>query len=628
MSAAHKLVVTPKGGLLLGGTTRPGVNDATARDADGVPFLPATALKGALREQLVRILTAAEADTAAASVERILGSVSDATPRPDGKPTERYGGGRTRVFIGDARVRDGAMRSAMKKGSHALVTRHHVSIDRRSRRAADERFFSREVVAPFFDGLTFIADIDLGLLLADPEHGAADLRRLRAAVHAVFALGAGRSAGLGHVAMTLEQSEPVETIGDNAGSHTAVVIPEAASIELVLEALEPICAGDRLFTDSNYHASLGYLRASTLRGALITAAMTARGVRRDMRGDADFRCAVLDEATCLRISDATPLRNCQRPPRPAVAPFTLRTCKYGDEAHGCLDILVLHWIQAMLAATGHFLAFDESCQHRVGGGASCAARLKAAPERLGMGAPDRRVVTRVALDTARGRADHGKLFSIDLLETGTRFAVRIDRLTPYARDLLTDAQRVPIRVGHGRGQGYGSLRLVSARSAPVDDLAARIKAFDKAARRAWHAAWVHAGVEPAVIADPVPGKLLVTTTLENDLLPPAEASRPRLDTAFDHALGLKNSEMQFAAVRGGHRGGYDNHGNQQKEFAPMVTARSCLLLAVPDNDHSLERLAAIEEGGIGRCRDQGYGRIRISDPLHLPGWKATWRHSE
>jgi|GEM_PF-3489145 len=641
MRTQYRLIVEPKGGLLLGGTALPGVHDSTARDAEGVPYIPATALKGALREQLVRILDAAEPETASESVQRILGSApattiaSEKTATRSGEGKERIGGGRTRVYISNALVCDPDLRTAMKAGYSGLSARHHVSIDRQSRRAAHHRLFSREVVAPFLDGLTFTADIDLTHLLCDPHHAQDDLKRLNAAVAAVFAIGGGRSAGLGHVSMKLVPEPRNEDPGNacdlegtsaepTPNTSKITPIPTSPSIELVLEAEEPLCLGDRLFLTNNFHASLGYIRGSTLRGALVTAAMTAQGISKDMKHDMPFARAVIDEKTCMRFGDAAPVEKtegCEALPH--VAPLTLRTCKYGGAEHGLLDTLVLRWVQERLGAQGAFLAFDEHCQHRDGAERRCAERLIMAPDRLGAAEPGRRVVTRLALDTSSGRGADRKLFSIDLLDGGTRFAVRIDRLDDYGRELLAWAQGAIIRVGHGRGQGYGRIRLVEARTVPADALESRITDFDACVRAAWRAACAYVERDAD---DPAPGRLFISVTLENDLVL-REHDRKRLASdALLAALELDGADALFGAVRAGQRGGYDNRKDQFKSIEPVVRGRSCLLLRVPDDDAHRERLAEIEAGGLGTCRDQGYGRVRIADPLHRPAWKPTWRN--
>ncbi len=618
----YQLRVEPLGGLLLGGTTCAGVSDSTARDGEGVPLIPATALKGALREQLERLLRGTNEATADAAIARIVGIEPPRTPGPDGG-LERIGGGSTRIYLSDARILDTSIREFFKAGG-GLMTRQQVSLDRASRCSADQRLFARETIAPFIPGLVFIADVDLAQLLADEKHGREDLKRLNAAVQAVFALGAGRSAGLGHVKMRLEEvpeagakegTEGRQVIELSGPFPREIKVPANGSVELILAADEPLCLGDTLFVTNNFHPSLGYLRASTLRGALVSAAMAARHEARDQSEDSTFQRILLDEATCIRFTDAWPIRE-TGDPVPRVLPFTLRTCKYGGLAHGMRDTLIQRWIQNRLAIDGKFLAFAESCQHAQ---PPCGQRLISAPPRSGAAAPGRRVVTRLALDRASGRGEDGKLFSLELLDSGTRFACRLDRMDADGLRLLQDATRAPLRVGHGRGQGYGRVRIVQAREVQEETLDDRLAALDAVARRAWEAAANHVGLNPEPI---FPDQRIVAVTLESDLVPPSKAAQTSALKAFLHTLQLESAEVLFAAVQAGQRGGYDTLKRTFKDLEPTVRSRSCLLLAVPDDASHRERLAALEASGAGEERAQGYGRLRLSDELHLPGWKA------
>ncbi len=626
MSITHRLIVEPRGGLLLGGTTQPEVHDATARDAAGVPFIPATALNGALREQLTRLLLAVRPETARATLGRILGqepgpagtaSSAGSSAVGGGPSVERIGGGTTRVYISDGLLQDTALRDLFSRGG-GLETRHQVSLSRGSRRAADHHLFARQVVAPFLDGLAFTAEVDVTHLLADTEHGADDLKCLAAAAEAVFAIGGGRSAGLGQVSIRLESVSAARFRGEMPAS---LPLPDATSLELTLEAREPLCLGDTLFLTNNYHRSLGFVRASTLRGALVTAAMTARGTTEDQSADPVFRRLLLDESTCLRFADGVAVDSEDRR-RPRPAPLSLGVCKFEGWAHGGMDRLILGWIKNQLADRGIHRAFDETCRHTPAAGQPCGARLVPVDRWLDAVEPERRVVTRLALDVASGRGVDGKLFSLDLLAPGSRFCARVDRLDAAGRQLLEDAQRGVIRVGHGRGQGYGRVELVGVRPAIEDSIDARLAALDAAVRQAWRRVCSTCQL-PA--EEPWPGRLLITVTLENDLVLAPGSQATTVLQAFLQALELPAAELLAATLRADQRGGFDTLAGRFKDLEPVVCVGSCLLLAVPDDASHRARCEAIESGGLGGQRAQGYGRVRISDDLHLPGWKADRR---
>lgn len=576
------LEVTLKGGLLLGGAAAAGLHDTTVRDADGLPFLPATALKGAIRAQLGRLV---DRDR----VTRILGGAGIRPTGDDGDATvERIGGGNSRVYLGDAVLVDEALKELFGSGL-GYAQKTQVSIDRSSRRAADQHLFQREILAPFAEGMRFHAPIDLSRLDGD------DRDVFEAAVAAVFALGAGRTAGLGGVDMAIKP-------GTKAPDEPLAVDP-TGSVELVLEAVDPISVGvDR--AQGNFHPTLGHLPASTLRGAVVTAALEQRGVVDvDQSGNPEFIQLVLHPRTCLRFGDARPGDG----PSPMPAPLTLRTCKAGGTEHGVVDTLVRDFFVNWLAQRRVFTAPEERCP-------DCGERLVAAAHHLGWKEPRRRVVTRLGLDSATARGADGQLFSIELLERGTVFVATVSGVGPEGQRLLTDAARGVLRVGHGRSQGYGRLIITHVRPAPEDDLDARLRRFDDDVR---------SGLQQlaAALGEPLDDDHhYLAATLLTDLVP----TDPGLlaERAVVTALGL-DAKAVYSQVRTELRGGWDARRGGPKRYEPVVRAGSVLLLRVAGSlDVLREQLAEIEERGAGRVREEGYGWVRFSDPVHTSQWRS------
>ncbi len=578
------LQIELKGGLLLGGGGALELHDATLRRADGVPYIPASAIKGAVREQMVRLCDDPDV------VDRILGA--EGWPRKTGGPT-------TKVFFTDARLPEKAA-ERFRKG-YGYGVRPQVSIDRRTRHAAAERLFQREIIAPF-TGLVFEASVDATQL----DEG--DRKLVGAAVGAVFALGAARTTGLGRVEMSLGESQ--DAISQDATLET-VEIPEEETLELVLEAVDPVCIG----TDwqvGNFRVTQLGVPASTLRGAVITAALREQKKETDQTDESWFRSLLLDPETCLRFGDAIPLADDSEAPPPKVAPLTLRTCKHAREKHGVVDTLLRDCVHHRLAESGIHLALDEDCP-------VCADRTVAAGRWLDAGTPERRVMSRLALDAETARGKDGQLFSLELLERGTRFAVRLANVGPEGRKLLRDAAQQTLRVGHGRGQGYGRMNIVEARPAASEALVQRLRGFDEAVRAAL------AGVEEVIgksATDPDGQKHYLAATLTSDMIAPADGVTGGED-AFERALSLPGAERLYGQVRTGQRGGFQTRARAPKAYQPVVLAGSVLLLAVdsPFEDALLDRLRTVETHGIGARREEGYGWVRFSDSTHQPGWR-------
>lgn len=573
---AWSLEVRLAGALLLGGgDTRSNFN-ATLRRPDGTPFIPASALKGAIREQLGRLVPRER-------VEAIFGREGCAV---------RHDGSSTGAYLGDAELQD-AETDAGARG-YGYATRTQVSIDRRTRRAADQRLFSREVVAPRADELLMCAPLDLSRL------DAAQQAEFVAAASAVFALGAGRSGGLGAVELKVVAMPEL--------APAPLVLPDGDVLELVLRAEEPLCLGGQRWS-GNFHESLGRIPASTLRGAIVSAALEQRGVTNDCTDDAAFRRLIVDPDTCLRFGEAVPVKDAHAP-APRRAPYSLRRCKLTPD-HGVRDTLVAGYIASRLAAARRFVAVSDTC--RVDG---CDARTKVLDGWLGAGDPQRRVVTRLGLDPRFARGEDGKLFSLELVDRGAFFVARVVNVGTEGRGFLTDAARRGLRVGRGRGQGYGRVSVVGARAATDTPLLERLRRFDDAVRSLLAAA----GDEDA--------HFFMAATLTSDALLD-DATRDAA-AALLATLDIAGAECVAAHLRVAQRGGYsarpgthETNDSRQKPYLPALAAGSTVLLCLPAApDAALSAaLEHKERHGIGLRREEGFGWVRFSDDVHQPGWR-------
>jgi CRISPR-associated protein Csx10 len=594
----HVLEVRVKGALLLGAGRARERHDATLRRPGGEPYIPASALKGAIREQLVRLRDEARATA-------ILGGrglrqddeATEASATPE--VAERIGGGLTRVYLGDAEL-DPAERARFGHGLGYTV-RAQVAIDRQGRRAADRRLYQREVVGSRGQDLLFRAPVDARLLAGE------ELRHFEAAVRAVFALGSSRSRGLGWVDLELKPagaSEPAPVAKPGAS--------EASELEVVFEAREPLSLGALPFV-GNFQPTLDYLPASTVRGAVVTAAMQHRGITANQSEDPAFRALLLDPDTCVRFGDAIPAGHASGPP-PRIAPLTVRIGKYGKEKAGISDRLIRDFLQCRLAERGVFLGLPDEVE-RPGGVRERAVRAR---RWVYAGSPERRVMTRLALDRESARGRDGALYSVELLERGSRFVATVANAGAEAWALLGDAAAGGLRAGHGRGQGYGGLSIVEIRANSPSPLGERLEAFDAYLRQQL-ARWQKAATEPLATDEGRYFAVLLVT----ELLPEKSARSESAETAFHAALGLAGSRLLHAEVRAAQRGGFDTTAGRPLSFEPVVAAGSVLLLTVPDFDAAiLARLQALERHGAGRCRERGFGAVRFSDPIHLEGGSA------
>ncbi len=560
----HTLVVRPRGALLVGGggALTPHLDVAQVRDDDGVPHIPATALRGAIREQAERLAREAGAD-----VSSLFGEPGRAA----------------RVRIGDAVIPPAldATRDAFARGEGYTV-RHGATRTRETGQCLPDAHYRREAIDGGAADLRFEATVDVDTL--DP----AAERLLRGAVHAVHAIGFGRSGGLGAVALTLESAPPA--------TPTAPAIPEHDAITITLRAEEPIV----IDADSRGAAAIP---APVLRAALIAAVARARGTdpRHDLADDDAVRPVAFDAATCLRIGDASTA---------APRAHTTVVCTQCPADPPALDTLVRDFVAGRIADAGGRVRLDARCP-----------RCGTAPSTDGAAphgdAARRRLVATQGIDRVRGTP--GAPVVRTAFDRGTRFVARIGRIDDAGRAFLRDAASVGLRVGRGRNRGFGHVAIESC--AVVDDtpLAERLAAFDRATRDAIDGAAGTCGVAEAA---PPLGRSFVAVTASTDVIVAGDATDA--ESAWLAALGLDGATIGAGSVRTTRTTGYDGFRNRQKPVRTAITAGSVLLLELDASLESLvDALAARERDGIGDVREEGFGAIRFSDATHRPGWRTT-----
>ncbi|NJL27233.1 MAG: hypothetical protein HC897_04745 [Thermoanaerobaculia bacterium] len=202
------------------------------------------------------------------------------------------------------------------------------------------------------------------------------------------------------------------------------------------------------------------------------------------------------------------------------------------------------------------------------------------------------------------------MFSLELIERGTRFVARVDGVGQEGLRLLTDASCRGLRVGHGRGQGYGAVAVVGVRAVEDDTpLAQRLERLDQQVRDA---------LERAGAPDPE-GHTFAATLVSDALLPPDRGWVA--EEALVKALGLPapaRPEAVFGQVRTGRRGGFATFHGEPKSFSPVLRAGSVVLVRVEVSVAELVPLLARHEGrGLGLRTEEGFGWVRFSDAIHL-----------
>ncbi|WP_437952605.1 RAMP superfamily CRISPR-associated protein [Sorangium sp. So ce296] len=604
-----ELVVRLEGALLVGGyATAEGHLDATtAVDAAGVPVIPTSALRGALREACTRLARGEGAHACTLDAPCHGNCVVCALFGAPGSGTDAVlagtsveGGSPGRLMLGDARPG-----SSLKQPERALRVRYGVGIDRQRRAATPQVLFEREVLD--VPGLELIAPVVAEGL--QPEAWSLFER----ALPLVTGLGNSKSRGLGRVQVTLRSaalaaSAPVHAFPAN--------VPDGELGIVEIEALEPLVLG-ALSQTSNFLETLSFVPGSTLRGALGNAA--AR-----LGTGPEFHEIIVEPSTCLLFSDALPARRGDAA-LPVPVPRSSLACKHAERAD--------HRARSSPAQGGLpmprdgllNLALVPHLLERHGGSVvshrcpvpTCHGPLRGAQGQWPPVPLQRRVVTRLARDVYTGSALHGMLYTVTQIEAGSVFLGTVARLSARALDLLRRLSSVELRLGGGRSRGQGRIRL-TIRAGGVGlgaaAVAARRKHYGEAIRDALPLLGERAGLKAR-------GALAVLARTDLALAP---ERCPELLLKALYGPDAPRARCVAAAQGTGWRSGWSEGKNGApagpRPLMPVVAGGSAWLFVhergVAPND---ARLAQLEAEGIGALRELGLGRLVLDHELFCAG---------
>lgn len=582
-------VQVPTGALLIGGhaNTPAGVH-AMQAERSGKAFVPATALRGALREAAERILLAA-------GQPACLGATGTSDPDEPPKPHCQLGandqpclacqlfGTATDDLAGRSRSGRLVLSDAQPIGAAPLRDRPGVGIDRAHRTASEGILYNFRGTSPG-EALTFRAEGYLEEVEGGPLH-----RLLQAAVRLTEHIGRGSSRGLGRVKLVLAEPSPSRA--------PAVPAPGAlSSLRIRVRLASPTAIGEAL-PRSNERDTRMEIPGPSLRGAVVFAADAARP-------EAQEAIAHLAQHAIFETLYPEGERlNAAQGILPAPWPLTTHLCKTEAWAHGLADDLLdrLAFRVAEQAGTLPTLPSPE-CKRC----SEPSALKRLSGPRTGA-RPRTRLLTRVALDRDTHSARHGALFSQVVLDEGQSFTGIVRNLTPEAAELLHAAFEHGVSVGHGRSYGRGRLELAGLHAAPVlPDLATRLGAFA--------AAW-------ATVAPSFSGRHLLPVTLLSPLLVPEGSDGTAL---LAGALRLDERACLLSVRRFGIERGWNMEPHSQEPLGPRTPTRTVegggvfvFELPAPLDAQQIEHLESLEARGIGERTTSGFGRVLFFDPIHL-----------
>jgi CRISPR-associated protein Csx10 len=582
----------------------------TARDSEGAPIIPGSAIKGAIRIEAERLARARnQIDDSCRPPRVTCGKDTCLTCSLFGsarQPNAADGEGKLR--FGDARLVDNRGLFVEPDGKSTGLgygLRNGVAVNRKRRVQQDRTLHTLE--APLAGGgWMFAGDLTVVKQLTPQEQ-----ELLSAAARAVVAIGGERSRGLG--ACTIELADesfirspmPLALNGDRA------------RITVTLQA--PTLIGDVRPEQVQLDETRLLVPGSAIRGAL------AFILPPDLRSDPAFQPTFLP----LRFTD---LRI--RPPAASApafpAPLTALTCKANpgfradpdaaEAGHGVWDMLVLNVLLRPAYVAGAAPVLPRRCRTCGGPAKELSGYVwKDESNRFGGVEVWRRIVTRAAIDRRQGSTAAGLLYSLEALEPGQTFEGEVCGLTEQARGLAAQWHDCITFLGADRARGFGAAQVLLSEGNPRESVGARLDAFSNTLNAA-----------KELVACAFPGTqlrdgLFFSVTLLSDTI--LDETNDAASSLLD-ALGIGSLDVsteQFA-VRSTQASGWDRQDNRNrpKPLVPALSSGSVFLFSAPTSLRGAlsEALQRAEAEAIGRRREEGYGEVAVCHEFHTKQFQS------
>lgn len=619
-----------------------------------VAYLPATAMRGALRMTLEAVLRGAGHSACARGSgidPAAAGSAAAATP--DATPTSLPHA--TPCTLGEAGAPClpcrlfGTQADGLRPGAHAFSAlvlgdaspastvawsmRPGVSVTRSSRSANENRLFmQRAPTGAAGRPLRFVAH---GRLI-DPTLKP----NLEAAVRATTHIGAGQSRGFAHAVLDLDWHDaPTSSERDPAATSAAIPSAEDTSsdhrdLQIQVTLQTPALIGTAI-VDQNFRESRAELPGSAVRGAIgftLAELIANDGDGFDpARPDRDQAMQRLlapasadDNQDGASFGFLFPINGAlSSAPRRGThgqsatidgpigaLPITARACKHHGRSHGVIDTLLDRLVMRRAGDLTEAERVTRLIQTRC---PICQAPLRGADgNRHAQSAPTMRTITRVALDRSSHTAKDAQLFAQLLLERGTVLAGTIRNIPSAGRARLGQALASGrLSFGRGRSMGWGQATVASTPAPQPEPLEQRGDAFMRA---------LHTRLGDAQLPDTRTSHLLPITLLTPLWLPGGHTGALGDDADRIIADAVGASDYALKARRFTRDGAWDQRsGAMQPCWTIAAGAVFVVDLGQRDWRSIAADLEAMERVGVGERRHQGYGQVLCFDPF-------IWEH--
>lgn len=651
----YKLIITFTSPPLIGGYTgsRFGIDKTTAREFGGAPIIPASAIKGALREAFEYVVPAIPDEKKEAQLNYALCDPNEKQEQSEtcnclaceifGSVEKKEHEGKLKIYDGvlaEGRFRDIFEDKEKPHSNFGYQTRYGVSISRKLKTALAERLFTGETLDSAIFPLTFEANLE-GFGQLDEEQQ----NLFKLACENVFAIGGGRSRGYGFCALSIKEEEKINLASEEFDYQ---LVNGENTVNFLIRTQSPICLSDTKDYGS-FFPTKDYIPGSTLRGA--TAAYFLNSKREPK--SSEFQRLFLTENK-LYFSNAYPAVGAN--PRELVLKSAY-TCKanpgFKNESkkkvaqnHGVIDLALKNLIKTKAHEAGLTLVQKESCPQE-----DCKHDLQPCTQAYYLPESDdsedqaklyTRVITRTALNRKLRTTHESKLFSLETIPAQTTFWGQIKGIHPNTQTLVNELNHKTFLIGADKSSGLGKITLTLYPTEPVEPVETRLFEFNiRLQQKFWQLETVFSHLNAdvwknriyftidlfadTIITDPATNQPLAA-------LPPIDSENDQFKEFYQEifdGLSVKplNSYSSAHLVSG-----WNFKHHQPKEVRLAIEKGSVFVFemevtdlkidtGVPEIDFQekstlLTALENLENNGLGERHEEGFGWLRVCDSFH------------
>lgn len=643
MESIVKLLIKTRSSLLIGGYshTNPFADKSTARLESGLPVIPASAIKGAVRIEFERLYAQncnkQKDDLSTCHACKIFGRVGD------------YHG---LVIFSNAHCLNNkplfTERKSKKEDTfvptgNGYTERPGVVINRKTRTSEENKLFLFETTELFRSEKPLIFEAKLQI---SPQLKQDNVlwNEFKTAVSAVFAIGGSKSRGMGFCECELQEDEKIEKVDKNPPNLKGNVL----NIKLQLISEHLTIGANRPY--QHFIKTRDYVPGSTVRGAMAKA--LAQKIRENSKNEAEnVNQFVSDKLKEFFIDSGLIFDDCLYskgfiPAR--LIPVSAQTCKVysgfksestqKDEKHGVIDTVIsdltVHYADLPIA----YQLFCPTCNGDTTpftGYYQQEENFKKFYKKETV----KRIVTRSSQNRKLRNSEEGKLFSIESIdrmadkETEFAFAGTIRNVKPELINELSHWDSETLHIGAEISTGYGNV-IVELTNAvePIEHetIKKRIIAFNiklkekfEQCKKQWDGLCKITEHDMTALYFTI--DLLSDTILfdENGLyesvlpenLPESWTGGFKTERIRSYASSKLVSGWFFKETSS------DTRKYMPKRVQQAIQRASVFVYRIKNNmddptDKLFEALCELELKGIGERKQEGYGHIRICDEFH------------